>query len=88
MTAFSGFFQLVWGYLIFRSTFLPRLIGVLVALAGIGWLTYLFPQPNWLVTATEVLGFASEAGLMLWLIVMGLNAQRWNEVAARRVEAV
>jgi len=81
---FSAFFQLVWGYLIFRSTFLPRAIGVAIAVAGVGWLTYLLPsQPAYLVTATEVVGFASEAALMLWLIVMGVNAQRWNELAER-----
>lgn len=79
---FSAFFQLVWGYLIFRSTFLPRVIGVAIAVAGVGWLTYLLPsQPAYLVTATEVVGFASEAALMLWLIVMGINAQRWNALA-------
>jgi hypothetical protein len=80
---FSAFFQLVWGYLIFRSTFLPRVIGVLIAVAGVGWLTYLLPaQPAFVVTATEVLGFASEAALMLWLIVRGVNATRWNELAS------
>ena len=80
---FAAFFQLVWGYLIFRSTFLPRIIGVLIALAGVGWLTYLLPaQPAFVVTATEVLGFASEASLMLWLIVMGVNGRRWQELAA------
>lgn len=80
---FSAFFQLVWGYLIFRSTFLPRVIGVLIAAAGVGWLTYLLPsQPAFLVAPTEVLGFAAEAALMLWLLVKGVNAQRWNELAA------
>lgn len=82
--AFSGFFQIVWGYLIFRSTFLPRVIGVLIAVAGVGWLTYLWPaQPAFLVAPTEVLGFAAEASLMLWLLVMGVNAARWTERAAR-----
>ena len=81
---FSAFFQLVWGYLVFRSTFLPRVIGVLIAVAGVGWLTYLLPaQPGFLVTPTEVVGFAAEASLMLWLIVMGVNARRWNELAGR-----
>lgn len=82
---FSAVFQLAWGYLIYRSTFLPRVIGVLIAVAGVGWLTYLLPsQPAWLVTATEVLGFAAEAFLMLWLIAKGVNAQRWNELAGAR----
>lgn len=78
---FSAFFQLVWGYLIFRSTFLPRVIGVLIAVAGVGWLTYLVPaQPAFLVKPTQIVGFAAEASLMLWLLVRGVNAQRWNEL--------
>lgn len=81
---FSAFFQLVWGYLIFRSTFLPRVLGVLIAVAGVGWLTYLLPgQPAFVVTPTEVFGFAAEASLMLWLLVKGVNSRRWDELIQR-----
>jgi hypothetical protein len=80
---FFGLFQLALGYLIFRSTFLPRVLGVLIALAGVGWLTFLWPPlANALLTPIEVLGFLAEAALMLWLLVMGMNVQRWQEQAA------
>jgi hypothetical protein len=76
---FFGVFQIVLGYLIFQSAFLPRIIGALVALAGLGWLTFLSPPlANQLLTPLEVLGFAAEASLMLWLLVMGVNSQRWT----------
>ena len=80
--AFFAFFQLVWGYLIFRSTFLPRIIGVLIAVAGVGWLALVLPAPAPpVVTAIEVLGFVAEASLMLWLLVMGVDARRWEALA-------
>src|ERR1700730_11418307 len=40
---FFGVFQLLIGYLIFRSTFLPRFLGARIAIAGVGWLTFLSP---------------------------------------------
>ncbi len=80
---FFGVFQLLIGYLIFRSTFLPRMLGALIALAGLGWLTFLSPPlANSLLTYLEVLGFLGEVPLMLWLLVIGVNAQRWKEQAS------
>jgi hypothetical protein len=43
---FFGPYCLLIGYLIFRSTFLPRILGVLMALAGLGWLAFFVPQPR------------------------------------------
>lgn len=40
---FFGCYCLLIGYLIFRSAFLPCLLGVLLACAGLGWLTFLSP---------------------------------------------
>src|SRR5690242_15291776 len=40
---FFGLYCLLIGYLIIRSIFLPRILGALMALAGLGWLTFLAP---------------------------------------------
>jgi hypothetical protein len=80
--AFFGPYCLLIGYLIFRSTFLPRILGVLMALAGVGWLIFLSPLANHLSTYLKILGFLAEASLMLWLIVNGVNVQRWKERAS------
>ncbi len=80
---FDGLFLLLIGYLIFRSTFLPRILGVLTAFAGLGWLTILSPPlATFLLPSIEVLGVLAEGSLMLWLLVIGVNAQRWNEQAS------
>jgi hypothetical protein len=76
---FFGPYCLLIGYLIFRSTFLPRILGVLMALAGVGWLIYLFPLASQFGTYLTILGFLAEASLMLWLIVKGVNIPRWEE---------
>jgi hypothetical protein len=67
---------------ILRSTFLPRTLGVLMALAGLGWLAFLSPAVNHSLARTiEGIGIFAEASLMLWLIAMGVNVQRWKKQA-------
>ena len=80
---FFGLFNLLIGYLIFRSTFLPRILGVLMALSGLGWLTFLSPpMANYVFSYIAVLGILAEALLMLWLLVKGVDVQRWKERAS------
>jgi hypothetical protein len=79
---FFGPYCLLLGYLILRSTFLPRVLGVLMGLAGLGWLIYLSPLEAYLSTYLKVLGFLAEMSLMLWLLVKGVNAQLWKEQAS------
>jgi hypothetical protein len=84
---FFGFYCLLTGYLIFRSTFLPRIVGALVALTGIGYLTYLYPPLQQALSAyLPVSNLLGEAALTLWLLLVGVNAQCWKE-QARAAEA-
>ena len=76
-------FCLLIGYLILRSSFLPRVLGVLMMFAGLAWLAFLLPAvPHYLSIAIEVLGFLAELSLCLWLLVMGVNVERWKQQAS------
>ena len=80
---FFGPYCILLGYLIFRSTFLPRVLGVLMVFAGLGWLMFLLPAlPHSLSVCIMGLGILAEGLLMLWLLVMGVNVQRWKERAS------
>jgi hypothetical protein len=72
------------GYLIFRSTYLPKTLGVLMALAGVCYVINTFALilapglANATFIAIIVTGFPAELGLTLWLIVFGVNVPKWN----------
>jgi glucan phosphoethanolaminetransferase (alkaline phosphatase superfamily) len=80
---FHGFYCVVLGFLMLRSTFLPRILGVLMAFAGLVWLLYLLPPlALHLAPYNTAVGLAGEALPMLWLLAMGVNAEQWHEQAA------
>lgn len=77
-----GFYCLLIGYLILRSTFLPRAVGVLMMIAGVGWLTFLHPPLSKVLFPYSVApGLIGELSLTLWLLVKGVDAPRWTEQA-------
>src|SRR5215469_6312094 len=81
-------YLLAAGYLVFRSTFLPRTVGVLLAIGGLCYLTYSFATflaPGFaahLVPYIQLPSGVGELSLCLWLLVMGVNPQRWKEQAS------
>jgi hypothetical protein len=79
---FFGLYALVKGYLVFRSTFLPRVLGLLSAVGGLGWLLYLY-EPLALRLQSYIVGAGVIGALVsvAWLLVYGVNEQRWKEQA-------
>jgi Domain of unknown function (DUF4386) len=92
--AFFGLHVFLVGCLILRSTLLPRLVGALMVIGGVGWLMLSFtnllspPLAEYLTPYIMAPGMLGEASLTLWLLVMGVNAQRWNDQASARELAV
>jgi hypothetical protein len=85
---FYAYYLLAAGYLVFRSTFLPRTVGVLLAIGGLCYLTYSFATflaPGFaahLVPYIQLPSGVGELSLCLWLLVLGVNAARWKEQAS------
>ena len=77
-----GFYCLLIGYLIFRSTFLPRIVGVLMMSAGVSYLTFLSPPlAKYLYPYILVFPGLGEGSLMLRLLVKGVDVRKCKEKA-------
>jgi hypothetical protein len=80
---FFGFSTLLGGYLVFRSTFLPRWLGVLSFIAGLGWLTFLYrPLGDIAFPIAALFGLLGAAAMIFWLLVFGVNEEKWTKRAA------
>jgi hypothetical protein len=88
---FFGWCFLFHGYLIFRSGFLPKVLGILIQIAGLSYLTYtfaLFLDPtfaNRIFPSVLIPCFIAEMSLSLWLLVKGVNVEKWKQANAQAV---
>jgi hypothetical protein len=77
---FFGFSTILQGWLIVRSTFLPRWLGVLTILSGAGWLAFLWqPLGYRLFTFIALFALVGCAAMILWLLVRAVDDPRWLE---------
>lgn len=85
---FFGFTFLIHGYLIFRSGFLPWVLGVMIQVGGLCYMTNSFALILYPAVANRIFptillpSFIAETSLCLWLLVKGVNVQKWKECAA------
>jgi len=81
--AFFAYYNLALGYLILRSTFLPRILGVFLLITGIAYQLFLSPALAARLFHSVIMpaGALGEMSLMLWLTFFGVNSQRWKEQA-------
>jgi hypothetical protein len=80
---FFAFYLLLIGYLVFKSTFLPRILGALTMVGGLSGLTFLLPLFAASVFRYILLADVGEAALVLWLLVMSVNVPKWEALANR-----
>jgi len=80
-TAYYGMSWIVRAYLIFRSGYLPKLLGVLMAIGGIGFVVrnfLLVLAPAYASDLLLMLMFPGGLIMTVWLLVKGVNVQKWN----------
>jgi hypothetical protein len=88
--AFFGFHLAVLGYLIYKSGYFPRILGVLMVFAALGYLTHSYGSwlyPSYAETLASVVGITAIIGelpFFLWLAIKGVNVQRYNERAQQQ----
>jgi len=84
---FFGLHLGVLGFLVYRSRFLPRILGILMVVSALGYLAdsftkFLLPQSaDTLAVVVVVTALIGELPLTLWLLVKGVNVERWRQRA-------
>ncbi len=79
---FFGAWLFPLGYLVYKSGFLPKILGIIMMIHFVGWTTtsllYFLYAPGYtaLTYVTYPLGFISEFGLTLWLLIKGAKGQK------------
>ncbi len=80
---FWGLWLFPLGYLVFKSGFLPRILGILLIIAGFGYLIeavafFLIPSFD---ANIKMFTFWGEVLLALWLLIKGVNVEQWEKRA-------
>jgi hypothetical protein len=80
---FFGAWLLPLGYLVFKSGYLPRILGILLMIDFFGVLIwffqfFLFPSYGVVSYPSYAVGFIAEFSLSLWLLIKGVNEEEYN----------
>ncbi len=83
---FFGAWLFPVGYLIYKSGFLPKILGIIWMVHCFVWLStfvqfFLFPSFTAITYLSYPLGLMAEFGLGLWLLIMGVNVEQWKKRA-------
>ena len=81
LTAYYGLAWVIRGYLMFRSGYLPKFLGLLMGIGGAGFITrnfLLIFAPAYASPLLLALMFPGGLLLMVWLLVKGIDTMQWN----------
>ena len=81
-----GFHLLLLGYLVYKSGFWPRILGILLMIGSLGYLAQsyghlLAPQYDELLATIVLAAIPLELAFTLWLLIKGIDVERWEERA-------
>ena len=78
---FFGLWLLPMGYLVFKSGFIPRIVGVLLVITGVGYVVQSFAA--FLGYNVNIILFTGlgELVFLLWLLIKGVNVEQWKKRA-------
>ena len=88
---FSGYYGIAWivrGYLMLRSGYLPKFLGVLMAIGGLGFVVQGFARvfvPRFPSNMLMALLFPGGLALTVWLLVKGVDMARWKAVSGEQL---
>ena len=81
---FFGFSTVITGWLIIRSNYLPHFLGWIAVIGGIGWLSFLWPPLGYRLNLyIAVIGLLGSIATIAWLIVSGVNEDRFQEQSSQ-----
>jgi len=89
---FYGLDEIVSGFLIFRSRFLPRILGIMLGIAGLcyfadGFISFVAPSLEAHLSPYIVVPcLPGEASISLWMAIVGLNVAKWRQWTAEPCE--
>jgi len=74
---------LVFGYLVYKSGYIPKIIGALLIVASLSYLiqgfgNILFSQYKEMFTSIGILS-GIENALLLWRLIKGVNIEQWQK---------
>ncbi len=83
---FFGLWLLPLGYLVFKSGYIPRILGILLMIGWFGYMLefftfFLFPDFNAAIEPVFTITGIGEFLLVLWLLIKGVNVKQWEKRA-------